>query len=371
MDDEVTTIAPKLSAPFAWFGGKSRAASLVWNYLGDPPNYIEPFAGSLAVLLRRPMSQRSTMMETVNDLDGSITNFWRAIKHDSESVAEWASNPVHELDLHARHLWLHRRLTSEDGLDAAALAYARDKCVLPFAARLTMDQEWFDSQFAGLWAWVVSSWIGNNCARPKCNSMPRLGGAGKGVNRQLPRLGDAGIGVNRKLPRLGDAGIGVNRKLPHLGGAGKGECARRRRVLVDWFSALSDRLRNVDVCCGDWTRVLSDAVLGRATPCAVFLDPPYSQDHGIDTVYGEHHSRTVAADVLAWCKAHGQDRNLRIALCGYDTEHVSLDAEGWTCEHWKAAGGYANQSKGENTNRHRERIWFSPHCKRASLFDAE
>lgn len=40
-----------LRAPFPWFGGKSRAAPLIWEALGDVRNYVEPFAGSLAVLL--------------------------------------------------------------------------------------------------------------------------------------------------------------------------------------------------------------------------------------------------------------------------------------------------------------------------------
>jgi DNA adenine methylase len=40
-----------LRAPFPWFGGKSRAAHLVWAAFGDVPNYVEPFFGSGAVLL--------------------------------------------------------------------------------------------------------------------------------------------------------------------------------------------------------------------------------------------------------------------------------------------------------------------------------
>lgn len=43
-----------LKAPFPWFGGKRRVADVVWRAFGDVPNYVEPFAGSLAVLLGRP-----------------------------------------------------------------------------------------------------------------------------------------------------------------------------------------------------------------------------------------------------------------------------------------------------------------------------
>ena len=43
-----------MQAPFPWFGGKSKVAHLVWDRFGNTPNYVEPFAGSLAVLLNRP-----------------------------------------------------------------------------------------------------------------------------------------------------------------------------------------------------------------------------------------------------------------------------------------------------------------------------
>jgi hypothetical protein len=40
---------------------------------------------------------------------------------------------------------------------------------------------------------------------------------------------------------------------------------------------------------------------------------------------------------------------------------------------WSATGGWANTGNGEaKNNRHRERIWFSPHCLRSlSLFEQE
>lgn len=72
-----------MKAPFPWFGGKSRAAHLVWDRFGNVPNYVEPFAGSLAVLLARP---HEPAIETVNDLDCFIANFWRAAKSDPEAV---------------------------------------------------------------------------------------------------------------------------------------------------------------------------------------------------------------------------------------------------------------------------------------------
>src|SRR5690606_37692330 len=93
----------RLRAPFPWFGGKSRAASLIWARFGDVPNYVEPFAGSLAVLLARPHPPR---VETVNDRDAYLVNFWRAVQADPDAVWAYADYPVSEADLHARHIWL-------------------------------------------------------------------------------------------------------------------------------------------------------------------------------------------------------------------------------------------------------------------------
>ena len=93
----------KLEVHLHGFGGKSRVSHIVWDYFGDVRNYVQPFAGSLAVLLGRPTDAK---IETVNDLDCWIANFWRALQHDPEQLAAHADWPVNEADLHARHLWL-------------------------------------------------------------------------------------------------------------------------------------------------------------------------------------------------------------------------------------------------------------------------
>ena len=82
-----------IKAPFpieTYFGGKSRIAPQVWDRLGDVPRYVEPFAGSLAVLLARP--QPFTGREIVNDSDGLLVNTWRAMASDPE--APWPRGPT-------------------------------------------------------------------------------------------------------------------------------------------------------------------------------------------------------------------------------------------------------------------------------------
>lgn len=94
-----------MKAPFPWFGGKSRVADVVWRAFGaDVPNYVEPFYGSGAVLLGRPGG--AGKIETANDRDRYVANFWRAVVADPLEVARHADWPVNEADLHARHQWL-------------------------------------------------------------------------------------------------------------------------------------------------------------------------------------------------------------------------------------------------------------------------
>ena len=326
-----------LKAPMPWFGGKSRVAAEVWRRFGDVPNYCEPFFGSGAVLLGRP---HVGGLETVNDINGWLCNFWRAIQADPDGVAAYADWPVSELDLHARGDWLFYR-----------------PGVAEFVEKLRGDPDYYDVKSAGWWVWGQSCWIGSDWSvkTAKRRQLPQLGNAGEGVNRQLPHLIDAGKGVNRQRLHLGDAGTGVNRS------PGTSLCV--------YFQALADRLRRVRICCGDWSRVCTPAVTdGGHGLTGIFFDPPYGTDDRADC-YGDHEDRRVAGRVRDWCLEHAGDPLLRIALCGYEGEH---DLPGWDCFVWKTRGGYANtRVNGVNDNGRRERIWFSPSCRREpGLFDS-
>lgn len=68
----MTVIKP----PFTYLGGKMAIASQIAALLPAHGHYVEPFAGSLSVLLAKPPSA----LETVNDLDRGIMAFWRVLR---------------------------------------------------------------------------------------------------------------------------------------------------------------------------------------------------------------------------------------------------------------------------------------------------
>ena len=162
--------ADTLKAPFPYFGGKSRIAGEVWARFGAVANYVEPFFGSGAVLLSCPTPGHT---ETVNDADGLLANFWRALQAAPDAVAQYADYPVSELDLHARHRWLVNQRADVE--------------------RLLSDPEWFDAKAAGWWVWGISQWIGTGW----CPQSPAgIADVGE-LTRKLPHVGDAGMGVHR------------------------------------------------------------------------------------------------------------------------------------------------------------------------------
>ena len=69
-------MAGQVKPPFAYYGGKTTLAPQIAAMLPAHDHYVEPFAGSLAVLLAKKPSRA----ETVNDLDGDLMTFWRVLR---------------------------------------------------------------------------------------------------------------------------------------------------------------------------------------------------------------------------------------------------------------------------------------------------
>lgn len=203
-----------IKAPFPYFGGKSRVADVVWQRFGDVPNYVEPFCGSAAVLLARPKTHTGRV-EAINDFDGYVANFWRAMAHDPHGVERHADWPINEIDLTARHRHL-ARFRAE------------------FTERMRNDPELYDCKVAGWWVWGISAWIGHSFA----------------------------VNPNRsQIPHLAHGGLGIHRS----------------GTVWDQLKEVAERMRRVRVACGDWQRVCTPAVTTGNGLTGIFFDPPYPE----------------------------------------------------------------------------------------------
>jgi len=91
--------------------------------------------------------------------------------------------------------------------------------------------------------------------------------------------------------------------------------------------------------------------------------PPYSDaDNRTKNLYA-HDSGDVAHAVREWAIANGENPMMRICYCGYDAVPMP---ENWRVHEWAATGGYSGFAKDAEQgklNKHRERLFFSPHCR--------
>ncbi|QZZ18715.1 DNA adenine methylase [Leptothermofonsia sichuanensis E412] len=67
---------------FGWYGGKFNHLNWLLPLLPQATHYCEPFAGSAAVLLNREPS----LVETYNDIDGEVVNFFRVLRDQQEDL---------------------------------------------------------------------------------------------------------------------------------------------------------------------------------------------------------------------------------------------------------------------------------------------
>lgn len=279
---------------FPYFGGKRRAAPLVWELLGDVTRYVEPFFGSGAVLLGNP---RRPLSELVNDRSHMVANFWRALQCNPAEVERLASAPCSEVELRARAEWLSttgaERLAELDWGDLFAC----------------------DVETGGIWLW---------------HSCVAISGHGSQGDRGLHRS-NHGMGIKASSPAS--------------------------------ILSVARRLSRVQVMCGDWSRCVTDAALRGASWVdgghGIFLDPPYGVGNGV--AYDDETGDT-ARDVWNWAIANGDNPKLRIVVAGYEDGRTIPN--GWQTIERVEKGGRANV--GDNPNRHRERLWASPHCLRVA-----
>jgi len=130
---------------------------------------------------------------------------------------------------------------------------------------------------------------------------------------------------------------------------------RQDETLEKYFAALADRLKNVVIHYGDWTRLANAAErLSQRTDSAILLDPPYDYSTNRQKNLYAHDSQDVSAYVRRWALARAKTHpRLRIALCGFEGEHEMPSS-------WEELPWWSNYGRGK------ERIWFSPNCLKVS-----
>jgi site-specific DNA-adenine methylase len=268
-----------------------------------------------------------------------VANFWRALQQAPDKVTHHADHPINEADLHARHNWLVNQ----------------DK----FRERMKTDPDYYDAKIAGWWVWGQCAWIAGGWCQ-KADSAEE----GKRQTRSMPSMSEK-RGFRRSMPAL-TSSMGVHRKRPQLSSSA-GIHRTSESFLLEYMYTLAERLRKVRVCCGDWSRICGYSPTDNLGLTGVFLDPPYSAEALRDKTIYSTDSLTVAHEVREWAITNGDNKDLRIALCGYEGEHKMPDS--WECVAWKANGGFSNQGNGAaKKNAKRERIWFSPHCRHVTIF---
>jgi DNA adenine methylase len=103
--------------PVPYFGGKMTIGPIIASMLPEHGHYVEPYCGSLAVLLAKPPSAH----ETVNDLDQRLMTFWRVLRNRPDELARVCALTPHSRTEHAAA----EPLDATDDLEMARQVFVR------------------------------------------------------------------------------------------------------------------------------------------------------------------------------------------------------------------------------------------------------
>lgn len=99
-----------MRTPLTYYGGKQALARQIVPLFPAHRSYLEPFAGGAAVLFAKTRAQR----ETLNDADGQVMRFWRALRErPDELAAAVATTP------YSRQEWRESDEPADDDVEAA------------------------------------------------------------------------------------------------------------------------------------------------------------------------------------------------------------------------------------------------------------
>jgi DNA adenine methylase len=147
----------KKQIAFGWYGGKFSHLDWLLPLLPDAHHYCEPFAGSAAVLLNRKPSP----VETYNDIDGEVANFFRVLRDQKNEIVEAIGlTPFSREEF---YLAVTKDAQSLTALERARLFFVRARQARTGLAQTASLGRWANckqTSRAGM-SGVVSRWLGS------------------------------------------------------------------------------------------------------------------------------------------------------------------------------------------------------------------
>lgn len=159
---KVATLQGEKLIPFGWYGGKFSHLSWLLPLLPKCHHYCEPFAGSGAVLINRAPSP----VETYNDLDGEVVNFFRVLRDEKDRLVEAIGLTPFSREEFAVACKLNSSLAP---LERARRFYVRARQVRTGLAQTASLGRWANcknTSRAGM-SGVVSRWLGGVLVLPQ------------------------------------------------------------------------------------------------------------------------------------------------------------------------------------------------------------
>src|SRR5579884_411112 len=148
---------------FGWYGGKFNHLDWLLPRLPAAHHYCEPFSGSAALLLNRIPAP----VETYNDIDGEVVNFFRVLREWPEELARLiALTPFSREEFYKAVAGDKGGL---DGMERARLFYVRARQARTGLAQTATLGRWAncrDTSRAGM-SGVISRWLGGVEALPE------------------------------------------------------------------------------------------------------------------------------------------------------------------------------------------------------------
>lgn len=145
---------------FGWYGGKFSHLEWLLPLLPKCHHYCEPFAGSGAVLLNRQPSP----VETYNDIDGDVANFFRMLRDRHEELIRAISLTPFSREEYQQAIY--GSMTGASDVERARRFYIRARQTRTGLAQTASLGRWAnckDTTRAGM-SGVVSRWLGGIAA---------------------------------------------------------------------------------------------------------------------------------------------------------------------------------------------------------------